>query len=217
MAHHSVVLALLLSLQLLHVSLGKGYATTGLSSAQQCRLDRIQASQPTQRIESEGGTTEIWDEEEDQFQCAGVAVIRNILRSNSLLLPEFMNAPRLAFIEQGTGILGITYPGCAETYHSEGSAGVSTRGSREIREGGQQGRGEDLHQKVQRIRRGDIIAIPEGAVHWCHNDGDEELVAISVIDLNNRANQLDQRLRVRNNIILRAFHSKGETWMLTYY
>ena len=174
-----------------HAAHGKGYATTGLTSAQQCHLDRIQASQPTHRIESEGGTTEIWDQKEDQFQCAGVAVIRTTIRPDSLYLPEFMNAPRLAFIERGRGILGITYPGCPETYHSEGQAG--SKGRRE--EAGERGRGQDLHQKVQRIRRGDLVAIPEGAVHWCHNDGDEELVAITVVDLNNQANQLDQRLR----------------------
>lgn len=91
----------------------------------------------------------------------------------------------------GEGLLGISYPGCPETYDS------SQRSSRE--EGSRQGkRGSegDLHQKVHRIRQGDIVALPAGAAHWCFNDGNEELVAISVTDLNNQANQLDQKLRV---------------------
>lgn len=90
----------------------------------------------------------------------------------------------------GQGLLGISYPGCPETYDS------SQRSSRE--EGSRQGkRGSegDLHQKVHRIRQGDIVALPAGAAHWCFNDGNEELVAISVTDLNNQANQLDQKLR----------------------
>ena len=54
----------------------------------------------------------------------------------------------------------------------------------------------DQHQKVHRIRSGDVIAVPAGAVHWCYNDGNEELIAVSVLDLNSNANQLDQNLRV---------------------
>ncbi|OWM81493.1 11S globulin seed storage protein 2-like [Punica granatum] len=197
MAASKLFLVLALSFQLLHVALCKGSATTGLTSAQQCRLDRIQACQPTRRIESEGGVTELWDEEEDQFQCAGVAPIRTVLRPNTISVPQFISAPHLIFIEQGEGILGITFPGCPETFHSGRSAGRSIRGRQQRWEEGEYGRGEtpDLHQKVHRIRRGDIIAIPEGTVHWCHNDGNEELVAVSVADLNNQANQLDQRLR----------------------
>ncbi|XP_030515074.2 11S globulin seed storage protein 2-like [Rhodamnia argentea] len=182
---------------LVHVALGKGSATTGLDDAQQCRLWRIRATQPDQRFESEGGFTELWSEDDDQFQCAGVAAVRNILHPNALFLPEFINAPRLVFIEQGRGLLGINYPGCPETYHSGRSSGGSSGRGRRWQEEGQQGdRGRrDQHQKVHRIRRGDIIAIPEGTVHWCHNDGNEELIAISIIDLNNQGNQLDQRLR----------------------
>ncbi|XP_010046000.2 11S globulin seed storage protein 2 [Eucalyptus grandis] len=182
---------------LVHVAFGKGYATAGLSEAQQCRLQRIRATQPDERIESEGGVTELWSEDDEQFQCAGVAAIRNVLRPNALFLPEFINAPRLVFIEQGRGLLGITYPGCAETYHSDQSSGSSSERGRRWQGEGQQGEGgsRDQHQKVHRIRRGDIIAIPEGALHWCHNDGNEELIAVSVVDLNNQGNQLDQRLR----------------------
>ncbi|KAH7864329.1 hypothetical protein Vadar_028372 [Vaccinium darrowii] len=186
-------LALLLAFSLLaSVAIGR-QSQTQLSRAQQCRLQRLSSSQPSLRIESEGGVTEAWDENEDQFQCAGVAPLRNILQPNSLSLPNFHPAPRLVYIERGQGLLGVNFPGCAETFQSQQSS--------EGREGGrehEQGRGSsgrDQHQKIRRIRRGDIVALPPGVSHWCFNDGDEELIAVSITDLNNEANQLDQQLR----------------------
>lgn len=106
-------------------------------------------------------------------------------------------------IVAGEGLLGITIPGCAETYESESFEDLrgrraSRQGSLKGEQGEQQGEGRrtDQHQKVHRIRRGDILAIPAGAAHWCYNDGNQELVAFAVIDINNQANQLDQQYRV---------------------
>jgi len=92
----------------------------------------------------------------------------------------------------GEGFMGVAFPGCPETYHSSGGQGF--RGEEQEREF--RGQTRDLHQKVHRFRRGDILAIPPGAVHWCYNDGNEELVAVAINDLNNQANQLDQNFRV---------------------
>ncbi|KAK2989488.1 hypothetical protein RJ640_019587 [Escallonia rubra] len=189
-----LLLAIFLSL-LVSAAVGRNQSTR-LSEAQQCRLQRLTASQPSQSIQSEGGTTELWNEREDQFQCVGVAALRNTLRPNSLSLPNFHPAPRLVYIEKGQGLIGITFPGCAETYHSKSQQ--SRRGQEEEEQQQQQegrGRKSDLHQKVHRFRRGDIIALPAGAAHWCYNDGNEDLVAVSITDLNNQANQLDQKLR----------------------
>ncbi|MCD9645364.1 hypothetical protein HAX54_034220 [Datura stramonium] len=94
----------------------QGERGTRLTQAQQCRLQRLTGSQPSQRIRSEGGFTELWDE---QFQCAGVAPMRNVIRRNSLSLPNFHPMPRLVYIEQGRGLIGITNPGCAETFQSQ--------------------------------------------------------------------------------------------------
>ncbi|KAI3861978.1 hypothetical protein MKW98_018261, partial [Papaver atlanticum] len=71
-----------------------------LQEARQCRIQQLTASQPNQRIESEGGVTELWNEYEDQFQCAGVAPMRNIIQPNSLSLPNFSPSPRLVYIQQ---------------------------------------------------------------------------------------------------------------------
>ncbi|KAL1539686.1 11s globulin seed storage protein 2 [Salvia divinorum] len=159
-----------------------------LSRPQQCRIQRISAVQPRNRIQSEGGLTELWDEMESQFQCAGVATMRNTLRPNALSLPNYHPSPRLIYIEKGEGYISVIFPGCAETYQSYGGEQLSS-------ESEQQGVKRDLHQKVHRIRRGDVIALPPGAVHWCHNDGSEDLIAISVNDLNHQSNQLDQKFR----------------------
>lgn len=101
METNKLALLLALSLSLLaSVALGRR-AETQLSQAQQCRLNQLKRSQPSRRIESEGGVTDVWDENEDQFQCAGVAPLRNTLQPNSLSLPNFHPAPRLVYIERG--------------------------------------------------------------------------------------------------------------------
>nr|CAA64762.1 legumin-like protein [Asarum europaeum] len=187
------LLLLTISLSLLLIS---SYAAderrTRQGDPQQCRIQQLSASRPSRRIESEGGVTELWDENEEQFQCAGVAATRNIIQQNSLSLPNFSPSPRLVYIQQGRGLLGISYPGCAESYHSRRQS-TSQQSPRERQT--EQQRGEDQHQKVHRIRRGDIVALPAGAAHWCYNDGNEELIALSITDVNSETNQLDQTPR----------------------
>ncbi|KAF9683013.1 hypothetical protein SADUNF_Sadunf05G0168100 [Salix dunnii] len=70
--------------------------------AQQCQLRRISASKPSHRMRSQGGVTEIWDTEEDQFQCAGFAPMRDTIQINSLSLPKFFPAPRLVYWSNGS-------------------------------------------------------------------------------------------------------------------
>lgn len=57
------------------------------------------------------------------------------------------------------------------------------------------GSGGDEHQKIHRIREGDVIAIPAGVATWGYNDGNQDLVYVTFVDLNNDDNQLDQNLR----------------------
>ena len=64
-------------------------------------------------------------------------------------------------------------------------------------EGEAQGqRPRERHQKVQRIREGDVVALPAGVTHWLYNDGDVPVVAVTVSDISNSANQLEPRRRV---------------------
>lgn len=68
---------------------------------QQCRLQKITRSQPNRQIQSEGGLYEIWDTQDDQFQCAGVAAMRVTVNPNSLSLPKYYPTPRLLYVTQG--------------------------------------------------------------------------------------------------------------------
>lgn len=100
MATTKLFVALFLSL---FVSAAFGLRSTGtqLKDAQQCRLRRLTSSQPSRRIQSEGGVVELWDENEEQFQCAGVAPLRIVVRPNSIHLPSFHPSPRLVYVVKG--------------------------------------------------------------------------------------------------------------------
>ncbi|KDP26529.1 hypothetical protein JCGZ_17687 [Jatropha curcas] len=171
----------LLSLCLIVIFTGS-IASQQLQQQNQCQLDRLDALEPDNSIQSEAGVVESWNPNQDQFQCAGVAIVRLTIQPKGLLLPSYSNAPQLVYIVQGTGMTGALFPGCAETYQeSQGSGGSS--------------RVEAQHQKIRRFRPGDIIALPAGVAHWCYNDGNEPVVAVSVLDTANSANQLDMNPR----------------------
>ncbi|KAH9682024.1 glutelin type-A 1 [Citrus sinensis] len=59
----------------------------------QCNIQDLNALEPQQRVESEAGVTEFWDQNDEQLQCANVAVFRH-----------------------RRGIHGAVFPGCPETY-----------------------------------------------------------------------------------------------------
>ncbi|XP_010025835.2 11S globulin seed storage protein 1 [Eucalyptus grandis] len=158
----------------------------------ECQIERLNTLEPSRRIEAEAGVSELWDEDEGQLQCAGVAVVRHIIQKRGLFLPAFTNAPELMYVVQGRGFQGVVFPGCPETYQSpEGSQHSQSRYGGQMR--GE--RTQDQHQKVQQIREGDIIALPAGATHWIYNQGQSELVIVSVVDLSNQENQLDHSFR----------------------
>ena len=67
----------------------------------QCQLDRLDALEPTNRIDAEAGSIEAWDPNNEQFRCAGVAVVRRTIEPRGLLLPHYHNAPQLVYIVRG--------------------------------------------------------------------------------------------------------------------
>nr|CAD1820872.1 unnamed protein product [Ananas comosus var. bracteatus] len=153
---------------------------------QECRFERLDAVQPTRRLQSEAGVTEFFDQFNEQFQCAGVSIRRRIIEPSGLLMPSYSNAPR-------RGITATIFPGCPETFQS-----FQQQYELQREEGGSQRQlFKDEHQKVHRFREGDIIALPAGVVNWCYNDGDTPVIAITVFDTSNSANQLDPHRRVR--------------------
>ncbi|XP_004246943.1 11S globulin seed storage protein Jug r 4-like [Solanum lycopersicum] len=153
----------------------------------QCQLNRLNPMEPTVRIQAEAGVTELWDKNNQQFQCAGVSLIRHVIQSRGMLLPSYLNTPLLAYVERGRGFYGIMNSGCPETFQSSQQFQQGERGAGS--------RFQDRHQKIGQFKQGDIIAFPAGAAHWAYNEGNEELVLVCFEDSGNSANQLDQNSR----------------------
>ncbi|KAJ1702662.1 hypothetical protein LUZ63_002441 [Rhynchospora breviuscula] len=157
-------------------------------SQRACRFEQLSAFEPSRRVQSEAGVTEFYEENNEQLRCAGLSALRRIIEPRGLRLPVYSNTPSLVYIIQGRGLLGVVYPGCPESYQSfeqqfeQGQQSVSAAQ-----------RPYDEHQKVHRFREGDVIALPAGITHWCYNDGDIPLVAVTILDTRNSANQLEPR------------------------
>ncbi|CAN1292179.1 11S globulin seed storage protein 2 [Linum perenne] len=69
---------------------------------------------------------------------------------------------------------------------------------------------QDEHQKIHRIREGDVIAIPSGVATWAYNDDSQDLIYVTFVDLNNDDNQLDQNLRRRKSYQTGTRTTRGE-------
>ncbi|XWS13858.1 hypothetical protein CRYUN_Cryun36dG0075100 [Craigia yunnanensis] len=153
----------------------------------QCQLQNLNALEPKYRYKSEAGVTELWDQNEEQFQCAGVAFLRHKIQRKGLLLPSFNNAPELLYVVEGHGIQGAIFPGCPETYQSQSQQSQNGQDKQQS--------STDQHQKIRQFKEGDVIAMPAGVAHWIYNNGQSQLVLVSLVDVGNSANQLDQNFR----------------------
>nr|ADQ53859.1 Ara h 3 allergen [Arachis hypogaea] len=163
----------------------------------ECQFQRLNAQRPDNRIESEGGYIETWNPNNQEFQCAGVALSRTVLRRNALRRPFYSNAPLEIYVQQGSGYFGLIFPGCPSTYEEpaqEGRRYQSQKPSRRFQVGqddpSQQQ--QDSHQKVHRFDEGDLIAVPTGVAFWMYNDEDTDVVTVTLSDTSSIHNQLDQ-------------------------
>lgn len=152
-----------------------------------CRVERLTAQEPTLRFDSEAGRTEFWDRNNQQFECAGVAAVRNYIDPRGLLLPHYNNAPQILYVVRGKGLLGAVIPGCAETFETEMPQGEHYQSSRSF---------VDRHQKVRQFRQGDVLALPAGITLWFYNNGEERLETVALLDTGSEINQLDHTFRV---------------------
>ncbi|RWW63568.1 hypothetical protein BHE74_00029242 [Ensete ventricosum] len=98
------------------------------------------------------------------------------LWNSSAMLP----GPWVRRYSRRRGVAGTVIPGCPETYQSFQ----------------QQREGEDEHQRIHYFREGDIIALAAGVAHWCYNNGEAPVVAITVSHTSSNANQLDRQHRL---------------------
>ena len=94
----------------------------------------------------------------------------------------------------------MVIPGCPETFQSFEQS--QRRGRRE--DPREEQTSVDQHQKIRRFRQGDVIALPAGVAHWCYNNGETPVVAVTVFDIANHANQLDRSPRVSTKTSARA-------------
>ncbi|KAK1426776.1 hypothetical protein QVD17_15456 [Tagetes erecta] len=179
--------SLLLALSLLFtISLARQQHQLQQQQLNQCNIQNIQALEPYDIVQAEAGVTEIWDANNQQFQCAGVDFIRHRIQPGGLLLPSYVNTPILSFIEKGRGVHGVILPGCPETFQYSSEQQFTRERRRE------EPQLQDRHQKVENLEQGDLVAVPTGAAHWLHNDGDNELVVVVFFDTQNNQNQLDE-------------------------
>lgn len=74
-----------------------------------CRVGSLTAQEPTLRYESEAGRTEFWDRNNKQFECAGVAAVKNFIEPRGLLLPHYNNAPQLVYVIRGKTIVSVSF------------------------------------------------------------------------------------------------------------
>ncbi|KAK0608883.1 hypothetical protein LWI29_037481 [Acer saccharum] len=160
----------------------------------QCNIQNLNTLEPQQRIESEAGHTDLWDQNSEDLQCANVAVIRHTIQNRGLLVPSYINCPQMMYVLQGEGLHGASIPGCPETFQYSQQQQQQSQSSHSQSQSRSQGRGDE-HQKVRQIREGDVIALPTGIAHWIYNNGQSNLVVVSLHDIGNADNQLDQLFR----------------------
>ncbi|XP_010265035.1 PREDICTED: 11S globulin subunit beta-like [Nelumbo nucifera] len=90
----------------------------GEQQQSECQISNLDALEPSRRIEAEAGHLEIWDHNNEQFQCAGVAAYRVTIQPKGLSLPVYQNTPQMIYVVKGEGVLGLSIPGCPETFQS---------------------------------------------------------------------------------------------------
>ncbi|KAI5058230.1 hypothetical protein GOP47_0026400 [Adiantum capillus-veneris] len=123
---------------------------------------RLQLEKPQEIIRIDRGSIRGWrPSESDILQCTQVDICETTLKENGLAIPKYIDAPSIAYIMQGCGMLGIAYPF--------------------------QG---DFQQKfyVRRVSAGDVVAVPQGVVIWLYNDGKEDQRVMCVADISKATN-----------------------------
>ncbi|KAJ1261072.1 hypothetical protein BS78_09G000200 [Paspalum vaginatum] len=171
------------------------WGTPRRGAARACGFDgRLEAMEPRQKLQSEAGYIEYyhWFTDADaELTCAGLFPIRVVVDPRGLLTARYTNAHGLAYVVQGSGVVGFSFPGCP----SSAAAAEETYQQH-----------EQPYRNVHRFQQGDVVAMPAG-VRWLYNDGDAPLVLVYVFDTNNNVNQLEPSMR---KFLLAGGYGKGK-------
>ncbi|MDT3479958.1 cupin domain-containing protein, partial [Salmonella enterica] len=152
-------------------------------------VEKLTTLEPTQRVDSEAGYTEYFNDTDVQFRCSGFAAHRQTISRDGFLKPHYSNSPRVIYVIQGSGLYGLAIPGCPEN---------------------QRGVDGDQHQKINKFSKGDVIVIPAAIVSWFFNNGEIPIITINFLDTGNSANQLDGKRRIY--FLAGNQHQVGNSW-----
>lgn len=67
----------------------------------QCDINNLDALEPSNRVEYEGGIVETWNPNHQQFKCAGTAMMRVTMHPKAIITPLYSPAPVGVFVVQG--------------------------------------------------------------------------------------------------------------------
>lgn len=83
--------------------LGSAWHASRQGAPLTCRFDRLDlvALEPLQKVQSEAGFVEYYDESSEQLRCAGVFPIRLRVDPRGLVTPRSSNTHSLVYIVQG--------------------------------------------------------------------------------------------------------------------
>ncbi|KAI5056177.1 hypothetical protein GOP47_0029698 [Adiantum capillus-veneris] len=107
---------------------------------------QIELGRPREQLQSEGGRLRVWSEEIDAIRNAHVGIAELELEENGLLVPQYSDADKIAYVLQGSGKMGAVIPGAESEYR---------------------------RTYIRKVQRGDVVALPKGTVYWWYNDGNE--------------------------------------------
>jgi len=88
----------------------------------------------------------MWRERIDAIRNTDVGVAELELEQDGLLVPQYTDADKIAYVLQGRGMMGAVIPGAQSEFR---------------------------RTFLRRVEKGDVVALPKGTVYWWYNDGNE--------------------------------------------
>lgn len=86
---------------LFHGCFGQQQQPLGQQEQDQCQFQQMDPLEPGVELQAEAGRTQFWNNKDQQFNCAGVAVFIHFIQPRGFLLPSYTNGPLLAYVEKG--------------------------------------------------------------------------------------------------------------------
>ncbi|XP_065873976.1 11S globulin seed storage protein 1-like [Euphorbia lathyris] len=121
-------------------------------------IPHLFAREPDIYIPTDAGSTEIWTSSSNEFQCAGVQVVRYTIKPNRHVLPLYVNADELCYTVQGKLMFGLIVPECSQELDGE----------------------KNEYDEIFHLESGEVLAYRGGETFWGYNDGNETCVVIVI-------------------------------------